>query len=132
MKLVRRQFLRLAGAAITAPAFSRLAVAQVYPARPVRIIVGFGAGGSPDIPARLVGEWLSQRLGQQFIIENRPGAGGNIAAEAALRAPADGYTLLWVAAANAVSATLYDNLNFNLARDIAPVASITTGPRSWR
>jgi tripartite-type tricarboxylate transporter receptor subunit TctC len=133
MKLVRRQFLSLAGAAaITAPAFSRLAVAQVYPARPVRIIVGFGAGGSPDILARLVGEWLSQRLGQQFIIENRPGAGGNIAAEAALRAPADGYTLLWVAAANAVSATLYDNLNFNLARDIAPVASITNGPRSWR
>ena len=129
MKLIRRQFLRLAGAAIAAPAVSRLAVAQAYPARPVRIIVGFGAGGSPDINARLIADWLSQRFGQQFIIENRPGAGGNIAVEAALRAPADGYTLLSVAAANAVSATLYDKLNFNLVRDIAPVASITSGPQ---
>src|SRR5262245_52045742 len=129
MKLVRRQFLRLAGATMAAPARSRLAVAQSYPARPVRIIVGFGAGGSPDILARLIGDWLSQRFGQQFIIENRPGAGGNIAADVALRAPADGYTLLWIAAANAVSATLYDKLNFNLVRDIAPVASITSGPQ---
>jgi tripartite-type tricarboxylate transporter receptor subunit TctC len=129
MKLVRRDFLGLAGAAVVAPAFSRLAAAQTYPARPVRIIVGFGAGGSPDIIARLMAEWLSQRLGQQFIIENRPGAGGNIAAEAALRAPADGHTLLWVAAANAVNATLYDKLNFNLVRDIAPVAGITRGPQ---
>jgi tripartite-type tricarboxylate transporter receptor subunit TctC len=129
MKLVRRQFLRLAGAAVAAPTFSSFAVAQAFPARPVRIIVGFGAGGSPDINARLIAQWLSERLGQQFIIENRPGAGGNIAAEAALRAPADGYTLLWVAAANAVSATLADKLNFNIARDIAPVASITSGPQ---
>ena len=129
MKLVRRQFLRLAGAAVAAPALSSLAVAQAFPARPVRIIVGFGAGGSPDINARLMAQWLSERLGQQFIIENRPGAGGNIAAEAALRAPADGYTLLWVAAANAVSATLYDKLNFDFVRDIAPVASIIHGPQ---
>src|SRR4051812_35457850 len=118
MKLVRRQFLRLAGAAVTAPAFSRIAIAQAYPGRPVRIIVGFGAGGSPDITARLIAQGLSDRLGQQFIIENRPGAGGNIAAEAALRAPADGYALLWVAAANAVSAALSDKLNFNFVRDI--------------
>ena len=129
MKIARRQFLQLAGAAIAVPAFSRFAVAQAYPTRPVRIIVGFGAGSSPDINARLIGEWLSQRLGQQFIVENRPGAGGNIAAEAALRAPADGYTLLWVAAANAVSATLYEKLNFNLVRDIAPVASVVSGPQ---
>jgi tripartite-type tricarboxylate transporter receptor subunit TctC len=129
MDLTRRRFLRLAAAAVAAPAFSRLAVAQAYPARPVRIIIGFGAGSSPDINARLVGEWLSQRLGQPFIIENRPGAGGNIAAEAALRAPADGYTLLGVAAANAVSATLYDKRNFDLVRDIAPVAGIVHGPQ---
>jgi tripartite-type tricarboxylate transporter receptor subunit TctC len=129
MTLFRRQFLRLAGAAIAAPAFSRLAIAQSYPTRPVRIVVGFGAGGSPDIVARLMAEWLSQRLGQQFIIENRPGAGGNIAAEAAVRAPADGHTLLWVAAANAVNATLYDKLNFNLTRDVMPVAGITRGPQ---
>lgn len=129
MELVRRQFLRLAGATVAAPAFSSFALAQAFPARPVRILVGFGAGGSPDITARLIAQWLSERLGQQFIIENRPGAGGNIAAEAALRAPADGYTLLWVAAANAVSATLSDKLNFDFVRDIAPVASITRGPQ---
>ena len=98
MKIARRQFLRLAGAAIAAPAFSRLAVAQAYPARPVRIIVGFAAGGSPDIIARLIGQWLSERLGQQFVIENRPGGGSNVATEAAAHAPADGYTLLLVAA----------------------------------
>ena len=127
MKLPRRRFLHLAAGAAALPAFSRVAVAQTYPSRPVRIIVGFGAGGTPDINARLIAQWLSERLGQQFIIENRPGAGGNIAAEAAMRAPTDGYTLLWVNAANAVSATLYDKLNFNLVRDIAPVAGITRG-----
>lgn len=129
MKIARRQFLRLAGSAIAAPAFSRPLFAQAYPARPVRIIVGFGAGGSPDLSARLIGEWLSQRLGQQFVIENRPGAGGNIAAEAALRAPADGYTLLWAGAANAVSATLSDKRNVDFIRDIAPVASVISGPQ---
>ncbi len=129
MKIARRQFLRLAGSFVAAPAFSRPVFAQAYPARPVRIIVGFGAGSSPDINARLIGEWLSQRLGQQFVVENRPGAGGNIAAEAALLAPADGYTLLWVAAANAVSAALSDKRNFDFVRDIAPVACAVRGPQ---
>jgi tripartite-type tricarboxylate transporter receptor subunit TctC len=129
MKIARRQFLRLAGAAIATPAVSRLAVAQAFPARPVRIILGFGAGSSPDINARLIAQWLSERLGQQFIVENRPGAGGNIAAEAALRAPADGYTLLWIAAANAISATLSDKRSFDFVRDIAPVASVVSGPQ---
>jgi tripartite-type tricarboxylate transporter receptor subunit TctC len=129
MKIARRQFLRLAGAAIATPAVSRLAVAQAFPARPVRIILGFGAGSSPDINARLIAQWLSERLGQQFIVENRPGAGGNIAAEAALRASADGYTLLWIAAANAISATLSDKRSFDFVRDIAPVASVVSGPQ---
>jgi tripartite-type tricarboxylate transporter receptor subunit TctC len=129
MKLPRRRFLQLVAAGVALPAVSRIATAQPYPARPVRIILGFGAGGSPDITARLMAQWLSERFGQQFIIENRPGAGGNIAAEAALRASADGYTLLGVAAANAVSATLYDKLNFDLVRDVAPVAGIVRGPQ---
>jgi tripartite-type tricarboxylate transporter receptor subunit TctC len=103
---------------------SRVARAQTYPARPVRIVVGFAAGGPTDILARLVGQWLSERLGQQYVIENRPGAGGNIATEAVVNAPADGYTLLLVAPANTINATLYDKLNFNFIRDIAPVASI--------
>src|SRR3954452_13262961 len=129
MKLLRRQFLHLAAGAGALPTLSRIARAQAYPSRPVRIIVGFGAGGTPDINARLIAQWLSERLGQQFIIENRPGAGGNIAAEAALRAPADGYTLLGVAASNAVSAALYDKRNFDLVRDIAPIAGIVHGPQ---
>ena len=107
---------------------SRVAWAQAYPTRPVRIIVGFAAGGATDIVARLMGQWLSERLGQQFVIENRPGAGSNIATEAVVRAPPDGYTLLLVASANAINATLYDKLNFNFIRDIAPVASIIRVP----
>ena len=125
MKLARRRFLHLATIAIGLPAVSRMARAQSYPARPVRIIVGFAAGGAPDIAARLLAQWLSERLGQQFVIENRPGAGGNIATEAVVDAPADGYALLLVSLANAVNATLYEKLNYNFIRDIAPVASIS-------
>jgi tripartite-type tricarboxylate transporter receptor subunit TctC len=124
MKLPRRQFLHLAAGAAALPALSRVAWAQTYPSRPVRLIVGFAAAGASDILARLMGQWLSERLGQPFIIDNRPGAGGNIAAEAVVRAPVDGYTLLMVGATNAINATLYDKLNFNLIRDIAPVASV--------
>jgi tripartite-type tricarboxylate transporter receptor subunit TctC len=120
----RRQFLHLAAGAAALPAVSRIAKAQTYPGRPVRLIVPGAAGGAADIPARLMGHWLSERLGQQFVIENRPGAGSNIAAEAAVRAPADGYTLLLVNVANAINATLYDKLNFNFIRDISPVASM--------
>ena len=130
MKLPRRQFLHLAAGAAALPAVSRIARAQAYPSRPVRIIVGFAAGGATDIVARLIGQWLSERLGQPFVIENRPGAGSNIGTEAVVRAPADGYTLLLVAPANAINATLYDKLNFNFIRDIAPVASIM--PRALR
>jgi tripartite-type tricarboxylate transporter receptor subunit TctC len=125
MKIARRRFLHLATIAIGLPFFSRIASAQAYPTRPVRMVVGFAAGGAPDIAARLVGQWLSDRLGQQFIVENRPGAGGNIATEAVLEAPADGYTLLVLSLANAVNATLYEKLKFNFMRDIAPVASIS-------
>jgi tripartite-type tricarboxylate transporter receptor subunit TctC len=128
MKLPRRQFLHLAAGAAALPAVSRLARAQDYPSRPVRIIVGFAPAGSTDIMARLIGQWLSERLGQSFVVENRPGAGTNIATEAVVRAPADGYTLLMVGSANAVNATLYDKLNFNFIRDIAPVAGITVVP----
>ena len=124
MKLPRRQFLYLAAGAAAFPVLLRLARAQSYLSRPVRIVVGFAAGGPTDILARLVGQWLSERLGQQYVIENRPGAGGNIATEAVVNAPADGYTLLLVAPANTINATLYDKLNFNFIRDIAPVASI--------
>ena len=124
MKLPRRQFLHLAAGAAALPAMSRVARAQTYPTRPVRIVVGFPPGGGADITARLIGQWLSERLGQPFIIDNRPGAGSNIATEAVVRAPADGYTLLLVGTFNAVNATLYDKLNFNFIRDIAPVATI--------
>jgi tripartite-type tricarboxylate transporter receptor subunit TctC len=128
MKLPRRQFLRLAAAAAVLPTVSPIATAQTYPARPVRIIVGFTTGGVADIAARLIGQWLSERLGQQFIVENRPGAATNIATEAVIHASPDGYTLLLVNAANAINATLYDNLKFNFVRDIAPVASIGATP----
>jgi tripartite-type tricarboxylate transporter receptor subunit TctC len=123
MKLPRRTFLHLATGTAVLPALSRIARAQAYPTRPVRIIVGFAAGGGVDIAARLIGQWLSERLGQQFIIENRTGAGTNIATEAVVRSPADGYTLLLVNAANAINATLYENLNYNFLRDIVPVGS---------
>ena len=127
MKLPRRYFLRLAAAACGLPAVSRMAWGQTYPSRPVRIIVGFAAGGPNDILARLIGQWLSQRLGQPFVVENRPGAGSNLATETVVRAPADGYSLLLVSTPNAINATLYDNLNFNFIRDIAPVASLFRG-----
>jgi tripartite-type tricarboxylate transporter receptor subunit TctC len=127
MKLPRRRFLHLAAGAAVLPALPRIARAQTYPAKPVRIIVGFGPGGILDVIARLMGQWLSERLGQPFVIENRPGAGTNIAAEAVVRAPADGYTLLLIASVNAYNAALYEKLNFNFIRDIAPVASIERG-----
>jgi tripartite-type tricarboxylate transporter receptor subunit TctC len=128
MKLPRRKFLHLAASATALPAVSRIARAQAYPSRPVRLIVPAAAGGVTDILARLMGQWLSDRLGQQLIIENRPGAGNNIGTEAVVRAPADGYTLLVVGPANAINATLYDKLNFNFIRDIAPVAGVLRGP----
>ena len=128
MKLPRRKFLHLATGAAALTALSRIASAQAYPARPVRIIVGFAPGGGADIIARLIGQWLSERLGQQFIIENRPGAGANIGTEAVVRAPADGYTLLVVGGWNAINATLYDKLSFNFIHDIAPVAGIMRVP----
>ena len=128
MKLPRRTFLHLAAGAAAPPAISRIARAQAYPSRPVRIVVGFPPGGSVDITARLIGQWLSERLGQPFVIENRPGAGSNIGTEAVVRAPGDGYTLLLVSQTNAVNATLYDKLNYNFIRDIAPVAGISREP----
>jgi tripartite-type tricarboxylate transporter receptor subunit TctC len=128
VKLPRRRFLQLAAGAAALPAASGIAWAQAYPARPVRIIVGLAAGGMQDILARLMGQWLSERLGQPFVAENRTGGGGNIAAEAVVRAPADGYTLLVVGPSNAANASLYDKLSFNFIRDIAPVASLTRVP----
>jgi len=125
MKLPRRQFLHLAAGAAALPIVSRFAIAQGNPTRPARIIVGFAAGGAFDILARLMGQWLSERLGQPFITENRPGAAGNIATEAVVNAPAGGHTLLMVTPSNAVNATLYDKLNFNFIRDIASVAGVT-------
>jgi tripartite-type tricarboxylate transporter receptor subunit TctC len=129
MKLPRRQFLHLATGAAALPAVSRIARAQAYPTRPVRIVVGFPAGGGADIVARLLGQWLSERLGQPFIVENRPGAASNIASEAVAKAAPDGYTLLLVIMPpNAINATLYDKLNFNFIRDIAPIAGLTSDP----
>jgi tripartite-type tricarboxylate transporter receptor subunit TctC len=127
LKLARRKFLHLTAGAVALPALSRIARADTYPARPVRILVGFAAGGGADISARTSGQWLTERLGQQFIVEDRPGAGSNIATEAVVRAPPDGYTLLEVTVANAISAALYDKLSFNFIRDIAPVAAISQG-----
>jgi len=124
----RRRFLQLAAGAAAVPGFSRFALAQSYPARPVRMVVGFAPGGTTDLGARLVGQWLSEQLGQQFFIENRTGAATNIATEAVVRAPADGYTLLVVTASNAINATLYDKLNFDYLRDIAPVAGVMRYP----
>src|SRR5262245_33048860 len=128
MKLPRRKFMHLAAGATTLPFAPRVARAQAYPSRPVRLIVGFAAGGGNDIVARLMGQSLSERLGQPFIMENRPGAGGTIAAEAVVRAPSDGYSLLLVTSTDAISATFYDKLNFNFIRDITPVAGISRGP----
>jgi tripartite-type tricarboxylate transporter receptor subunit TctC len=128
MKLLRRKFLELAGIAVAAPALSRLGSADDYPVRPVRIVAGFAAGGGVDITARLIGLWLGGRLGQSFITENRPGAGGNIGTETVVHAPPDGYTLLLSTLPNAVNATLYDKLDFNFMRDTAPVAGIIRVP----
>jgi tripartite-type tricarboxylate transporter receptor subunit TctC len=128
MTLPRRRFLRLAAGAAALPAVPRSVRAQSYPTKPVRLLVGFAAGGGNDIAARLISHWLSERLAQQFIVENRPGAGSNIATEAVVRAAPDGYTLLLVAVSNATNATLYDNLSFNFIRDIAPVAGVMRVP----
>ena len=127
-KLPRRRFLHLAAGAAALPAMPRIAGAQTYPSRPVRIIVGFPAGGTSDVLARLMGQWLSERLGRPFIVENRPGAGGNVGTEAVVRATADGYTLLQAGGQDAVNATLYQNLNFNFIRDMAPVVGIMRVP----
>jgi tripartite-type tricarboxylate transporter receptor subunit TctC len=128
MRLPRRTFLRLTAGAVALPAISRIASAQTYPSRPIRIIIGYTPAGSADITARLMGQWLTERLGQTVVIENRPGAGTNLATEAVVRAPADGYTLLLVAPANAINATLFEKLNHNYLRDIAPVAGINRFP----
>jgi tripartite-type tricarboxylate transporter receptor subunit TctC len=124
MKLPRRKFLRLAAGAAVLPAATRISVAQTFPVKPTRFIIGYTPGGSADITARLIGQWLGDRLGQPFIIESRPGGGTNIATEAVVRAAPDGYTVLLVAPANAINATLYGRLNFNFLRDIEPVAGI--------
>ena len=128
MKLPRRNFLHLAGGAAALPALAGIARAQTYPSRPVRLILGYAPGNAPDIVARLIGQWLSERLGQPLIIENRPGAGTNIGTDAVVRASPDGYTLLYVTTANASNATLFENLKFNFMRDIAPVAGIIRVP----
>jgi tripartite-type tricarboxylate transporter receptor subunit TctC len=128
MKLPRRRFLYLTAGAAALPTVSRFAWAQTYPTRPVRLVVGFAPGGVVDIVGRLIGQSLSERLGQPFVIENRPGAGSNIATEAVVRAPPDGYTLLLIGPPNAINATLYDKLNFNFIGDIAPIASLVRTP----
>ena len=128
MTLLRRQFLQLTAGAVAVPAFSRCGWAQTYPSRPVHLIAATGTGGAPDILARLIAQWLSERLEQPFVVENRPGGGTNIGTEAVVRAPADGYTLLMVAPANASNATLYEKLTFNFIRDIAPIAGMVRVP----
>jgi len=128
MKFARRQFLQLAAGAAVLPSVSNFARAETWPARPIRLIIGYTPGGSADLTARLMGQWLSERLGQPFVIENRPGGGTNIATEAVVRAAPDGYTLLLVAPANAINATLYEKLNFNFLRDIEPIAGIIRFP----
>jgi len=128
VKLPRREFLYLAAGAAALPAVSRIALAQAYPARPVRVVAPFAAGGAADILARLIGQWLSERLGQPFVIENRPGAGGNVGTEVVVRASPDGYMLLLIGSFNTINTTLYDKLNFNFIRDIAPVAAIIRQP----
>ncbi len=128
MTIARRAFLSLAAGAVALPAIARMARAETYPGRPVRIVVGYAAGGASDLLARLIGQWLSERLGQPFIIENRPGAASNVATESVVKAASDGYTLLLASTANAINASLYDKLNFEFARDIAPVASVVRGP----
>jgi tripartite-type tricarboxylate transporter receptor subunit TctC len=128
MKLPRRRFLHLAAGIAALPAVSRIARAQAYPTRSVRVIVPTAPGGAPDIVARLMGTWLSERLGQQFVIENRPGGGSNIGTEAVVRAPPDGYTILLASSTNAINATLYEKLNYNFIRDIMPVAGIIRFP----
>jgi tripartite-type tricarboxylate transporter receptor subunit TctC len=128
MKLPRREFFHLAAGATALPLLSQIATAQAYPARPVRIIVPFAPGAVNDITARLIGQWLSERLGQQFLIENRPGGGGNVGIEVVVRAPADGYTLLVVGTTAAINTTLFEKLNYNFIRDISPVASIVRVP----
>jgi tripartite-type tricarboxylate transporter receptor subunit TctC len=129
MKLPRRKFLHLAAGAALLPAVSRIARAQTYPARPVRLVVGYAAGGGTDIAARLIGQWLSERIGQQFAIENRPGATTNIGTEVVVRASPDGYTLLMATASNAINATLYARLGFNFINDVAPVAGMMRVPQ---
>src|SRR5215470_18048038 len=128
MAIPRRKFLRLALGAAAVPAMSPAAQGQAYPSRPVRLIVGFGPAGLSDLAARLIGPWLSERLGRQFVIENRPGAGGNLATEAVVRAAPDGYTLLLAQASDAINATLYEKLNFVFVRDITPVAGLIVVP----
>jgi tripartite-type tricarboxylate transporter receptor subunit TctC len=128
MRFIRRRFLQLTAGAVALPAVARSVWAQSYPSHPVRVIVGFGAGGAPDILARLVGQWLSERLGQPFVVENRPGASGNLATEEVVQAPPDGSVLLLTSLSNAVNASLYTKLNFDFAKDIAPVAGISRDP----
>ena len=128
MTLARRTFLQLAAAAAALPALPRAAPAQAWPSRPLRLVVGFPAGGTTDIAARLIGQWLSDRLGQPVVIENRPGAGANLAAETVVRAPPDGYTLLAATSSNVINTTFYEKLSFNFVRDIAMVAGVTRSP----
>ena len=128
MKPPRRQFLHLTAGVAALPAVSRIALAQAYPVRPVRMVAPFAAGGPADIVARLIGQWLSERLGQPFVIENRPGAGGNVGTEVVVRASPDGYMLLLIGSFNTINVTLYDKLNFNFIRDVAPVAAIIRQP----